>query len=107
MSTGGSKPSRVVLQNGLFGGVDVVELFTGSKRNILHCSAPAQAQRYATELAVRDGAQLVHLDELPPASVCPKCGHSGPTDVDFGTRVLRGRRVPQSWCRPCRLGRAR
>lgn len=102
MSTGGKRPSRVVLQDALFGGVDVVELFTGNKRNVLHCASAAGATRQASALAQRDGAELVHLAEVPSTSTCPRCGQTGDTQSLFGTRELRGRLLPQSWCRSCR-----
>jgi hypothetical protein len=35
---------------------------------------------------------------------CPRCGRRGPTERDFGTRLLNGKRRPQSWCRGCRAG---
>lgn len=37
---------------------------------------------------------------------CPRCHYRGPIERDFGTRVLRGEVVPQSWCRLCRAGRS-
>lgn len=104
MSTGGKRPSRVVLQDALFGGVDVVELFSGNKRNVLHCASSTRATRQASALAERDGAELVHLAEVPTTSTCPKCGTTGDTQALFGTRELRGRLLPQSWCRSCRRG---
>ncbi len=44
---------------------------------------------------------------LTGKSECPHCGHKGPIERDFGTRVLRGDVVPQSWCRICASGRTR
>lgn len=41
-------------------------------------------------------------DELPSEKRCPSCGHVGPTDIDFGYRVMRGKRKPQSYCKRCR-----
>lgn len=41
----------------------------------------------------------------PPAAVrasCPRCGHCGPVDRDFGTRRVNGEVRAQSWCRGCR-----
>lgn len=104
MSTGGKRPSRVVLQDALFGGVDVVELFCGNKRNVLHCPSSAGASRQASALAERDGAELVHLADVPVTSTCPQCGTTGDTQAVFGIRELRGRLLPQSWCRSCRRG---
>ncbi len=97
MSTGGKRPSRVVLQ-------DVVELFSGNKRNVLHCASSTRAARQALALAERDGAELAHLAEVPTTSTCPKCGTTGDTQALFGTRELRGRLLQQSWCRSCRRG---
>lgn len=33
---------------------------------------------------------------------CPKCGHEGPVDPDFGVKVRRGLVHAQSWCKKCR-----
>ena len=33
---------------------------------------------------------------------CPKCGHTGPVNPDFGIRVVRGVERLQSWCADCR-----
>jgi hypothetical protein len=33
---------------------------------------------------------------------CPRCGHTGPVDPDFGTRIVKGVVRLQSWCQGCR-----
>lgn len=33
---------------------------------------------------------------------CPRCGHVGPVDPDFGIRKVRGVERRQSWCHECR-----
>jgi len=62
------------------------------------------------ELAKR-GAGLQNPDSvkrmLSQWTTCPHCGHRGPIDKDFGTRVMRGEVHPQSWCRRCRATRGR
>jgi hypothetical protein len=36
---------------------------------------------------------------------CPHCKREGLTvEADFGYRTIRGKKVPQPWCRPCRNG---
>lgn len=61
----------------------------------------------ALELVVKHGrATFARPSEAPYRKRCPKCGWTGLTDQDFGMRTLRGRRVPQSWCRLCRKSAA-
>ena len=38
----------------------------------------------------------------PAIACCPRCGHTGPIDRDFGTRRVNGEVRAQSWCRNCR-----
>ncbi len=33
---------------------------------------------------------------------CPKCGHTGFAEKDFGLYTKRGKKVAQNWCRNCR-----
>ncbi len=61
-------------------------------------AAPADLLTALSKLGVTS-AQLAVLREV---SVCPRCGHEGPTVRDFGVRVLGGKVKSQSWCRLCR-----
>ncbi|WP_375768679.1 hypothetical protein NR798_44550 [Archangium gephyra] len=56
----------------------------------------------ALKLVVQHGRQLAKEIGKTALSRCPRCGHVGPTEQDFGTRIIRGERRPQSWCRNCR-----
>jgi hypothetical protein len=56
----------------------------------------------ALALVVRHGRQQAKELGKTALSRCPRCGHVGPTERDFGTRIIRGERRPQSWCRGCR-----
>ena len=53
---------------------------------------------------------VVEVHAVPETKECPKCGHVGPTEADFGIRRMResrGTRIvirPQSQCRSCRMG---
>jgi hypothetical protein len=59
---------------------------------------------FATALAlvVEHGRHASNRVGIPRTSRCPRCGHAGDTVRDFGTRMLGGKRRPQSWCRACR-----
>ncbi|HEX8439627.1 hypothetical protein [Archangium sp.] len=56
----------------------------------------------ALALVVQHGRKLAKEVGKTALSRCPRCGHVGPTQQDFGTRIIRGERRPQSWCRSCR-----
>jgi hypothetical protein len=56
----------------------------------------------ALALVVENGRQQAREHGVTSLSRCPKCDHVGPTSQDFGYRVIRGERRPQSWCRGCR-----
>ncbi len=56
----------------------------------------------ALALVVQHGKQQAKEVGKTALSRCPRCGHVGPTERDFGTRLIRGERRPQSWCRNCR-----
>lgn len=61
----------------------------------------------ALELVVKHGRESgAPVAPAPYRKRCPKCGWTGLTDRDFGMRTLRGRQVPQSWCRLCRRAAA-
>lgn len=61
---------------------------------------------YAASISQLDGIELTltSLDELD-ISRCPKCRIVGEVDTWFGTRLVGGHRIPQSWCRICRSTR--
>jgi hypothetical protein len=107
-SGSGSDPRnrpRVVRQAALFGGTDV--LCHGEngriRTNRLHCDSDAQAAAIVRQTRQLERAELVELPNTPLETCrCPRCGRTGSLDKDFGTRVLDGRRRPQSWCRTCR-----
>lgn len=42
------------------------------------------------------------IDWKKETHTCPKCGHTGRVDPDFGTRTVRGIVLRQSWCVTCR-----
>lgn len=42
------------------------------------------------------------IDWTKEEHTCPKCGHKGMVDPDFGYRVVRGVERKQSWCTTCR-----
>jgi hypothetical protein len=56
----------------------------------------------ALALVVEHGRQKAREIGVTALSRCPRCGHVGPTEQDFGYRIMRGERRPQSWCRGCR-----
>jgi len=57
----------------------------------------------ALKLVVQLGREKAKEVGKTALSRCPRCGHVGPTEQDFGTRVMKGgERRPQSWCRSCR-----
>ncbi len=57
------------------------------------------------ELASRGVTTTPPENLLTGKATCPKCGHHGKIEADFGTRVMRGSVWPQSWCRLCRGGK--
>ncbi len=42
------------------------------------------------------------VDWTKVKTTCRKCGHKGTVFPDFGTRMVRGRRLKQAWCSRCR-----
>ncbi len=110
MSTGDPRDRpRVVRQVALFGGTDVLCLYGENGRirtNRLHCDSDAKASAIVRQTRQLERAELVELPGGPlETHRCPRCGRTGSLDKDFGTRVLGGRRRPQSWCRACRSRR--
>ncbi len=63
------------------------------EKNSVHSLASAQLDSIELELTGLGEFQLCR---------CPKCKTIGELGTWFGTRVIRGRSVPQSYCRVCR-----
>lgn len=96
---------RVLEQGNLLGGADLMLVRNGSgRKKRARQTGPGPKLGFATALAlvVRHGRQLAKEVGKTALSRCPRCGHVGPTERDFGTRTIRGERRPQSWCRNCR-----
>jgi len=101
--------SRVLEQHNLLGGSDVVALIgRGRKkvRKVVHVDEKAKVGfAAALALVVEYGRKARETMEMPKRKRCPHCGRLGLTGEDFGTRVIRGQRKPQSWCRDCRAAK--
>jgi hypothetical protein len=96
---------RVLEQGNLLGGADLMPVQSGSgrkKRARKLGAGPKLGFATALALVVQHGRQLAKEVGKTALSRCPRCGHVGPTEQDFGTRIIRGERRPQSWCRNCR-----
>ncbi|WP_257451411.1 hypothetical protein [Archangium lipolyticum] len=96
---------RVLEQGNLLDGAYLVPGLNGTgdkKRARKKKAAPKPGFVTALALAVQQGRQLAKEVGKTALSRCPRCGHVGPTQRDFGTRIIRGERRPQSWCRNCR-----
>lgn len=96
---------RVLEQGNLLGGMDLMPVQSGSGRKKRARKAgpgPKLGFAAALKLVVQHGRQLAKEIGKTALSRCPRCGHVGPTEQDFGTRIIRGERRPQSWCRSCR-----
>ncbi|MBF5040958.1 hypothetical protein FGE12_01040 [Aggregicoccus sp. 17bor-14] len=100
-----SHTTRVLEQRNLLGGADLVTQITRGKRTeqrTLHVDGRWKVG-FAAALALVVGHGRQEANEAVPSMTrCPRCGLMGRTDEDFGTRVIRGQRRPQSWCRSCR-----
>ncbi len=42
------------------------------------------------------------VDPRTGIKTCPKCGHQGPGEADFGIKEVAGVVRVQSWCKSCR-----
>jgi hypothetical protein len=97
---------RVLEQHNLLGGTDLLPVTGSSKRRRTKTFHVPTERRmgFAMALALVVAGGKKQARELGTTSLsrCPRCGHMGPTLRDFGTRVIRGERRPQSWCRGCR-----
>ena len=101
---------RVVEQQDLLGGAELVYSDRRRRARRVHIDGRFKVG-FAAALALILGRAKEenplapeHVESLTP---CPHCGREGSTEALFGTRVLNGERVPQSWCRPCRRAGSR
>ncbi|MBZ4420527.1 hypothetical protein [Myxococcus sp. RHSTA-1-4] len=105
-STSPSSPSRVLEQRNLLGGMDLMPVLGRGNRKRGRSFHIASTGRIgfaaALALVVEHGRQKAKEIGVTSLSRCPRCGHMGPTEQDFGYRIMRGERRPQSWCRGCR-----
>lgn len=98
-----SAAHTLVEQQNLLGGTDLVETGRRRKRGgAVRVAQPRLGFARALALVVAYGRQEARERGTTALSRCPRCGHVGPTEQDFGLRVIRGERRPQSWCRACR-----
>lgn len=95
---------RVLEQGNLLDGADLMPVRneSGRKKRARKSGAGPLGFAAALKLVVQHGRQLAKEIGKTALSRCPRCGHVGPTEQDFGTRIIRGERRPQSWCRSCR-----
>jgi hypothetical protein len=98
--------THVLEQRNLLGGTDLVPILGGGRRKRARQFHVASDRRLgfavALALVVEHGRQKARETGVTSLSRCPRCDHVGPTAQDFGYRVIRGERRPQSWCRGCR-----
>jgi hypothetical protein len=98
--------THVLEQRNLLGGTDLVPIVGGGKRRRARQFHVASEKKLgfaaALALVVEHGKQLARETGVTSMTRCPRCDHVGPTKKDFGYRVIRGERRPQSWCRGCR-----
>jgi hypothetical protein len=91
-------------QQSLLGPADLVA--SAERRGLPHPLhlAPPWKVGFAAALAlvVEHGKKAQDRAHLPARRRCPRCRRLGDTLRDFGIRLVRGRRLPQSWCRTCR-----
>jgi len=97
-------PGRVIEQQSLLGGIDLVTptVRRGAGRTVHVDSRWKVGFAAALALVVEHGKKAQERAEMPPRARCPRCQRLGDTVRDFGVRLVRGRRIPQSWCRSCR-----
>lgn len=98
--------TQVLEQGNLLGGTDLVPVIGGGKRKRARQFHVASDRPLgfakALALVVEHGRQKARETGVTSLSRCPRCDHVGPTAKDFGYRIIRGERRPQSWCRGCR-----
>ena len=95
---------RILGQGDLLGENNLMPVLNGGgrKKRARKPEAPKPGFAEALKLVVKLGRERAKEVGKTALSRCPRCGHVGPTEQDFGTRVIRGERRPQSWCRNCR-----
>jgi hypothetical protein len=98
---------RVLEQGNLLGGADLVPVEREGRRKKrsrpLHVGAKSRLGfAAALALVVTRGREKAKERGETWLSRCPRCGHIGPTEQDFGIRLMKGGPRPQSWCRTCR-----
>src|SRR5688572_12605133 len=93
-----SGPGAVVEQRNLFGGVDVCAVYGRTRINASE-SSDEGASGWANLVEQVEAGDTPAADAI---AACPRCGHVGPTEEDFGFRRRAGHPFPQSWCRRCR-----
>jgi hypothetical protein len=90
-------------QQSLLGGVELVAVSPPGGGPGLHVESRWKVGfAAALALVVEHGKKAQERAELPSRTRCPRCQRLGDTLRDFGIRIIRGRRMPQSWCRTCR-----
>jgi hypothetical protein len=100
-----SHTTRVLEQRNLLGGADLVTHVTRGNRTqqrTLHVDGRWKVGFAAALALVVANGRKERGEPVPSMTRCPRCGLMGRTDEDFGTRVVRGQRRAQSWCRTCR-----
>lgn len=96
------KYGRLAEQNARRGHERVERLFAeGERRRPTHSARLAKLSA-APRLGPLFEAERPSPDSTVATRECPRCGHVGPLEQDFGCRVLKDGRRPQSWCRKCR-----
>ena len=97
---------RILGQEDLLGEAYRMPVLNGGGRKKRARKQEAEAKpgfATALKLVVKLGRERAKEVGKTALSRCPRCGHVGPTEQDFGTRVMKGgERRPQSWCRSCR-----
>jgi hypothetical protein len=100
------KAKHVIEQRNLLGGSDLVPILKagkGKKARQFHIASEGRVGfAVALALVVEHGRQKAKETGITSMTRCPRCNHEGPTAQDFGYRIIRGERRPQSWCRGCR-----
>jgi hypothetical protein len=99
-----ARPGRMMEQQSLLGGIDLVAPAErrGQGRTLHVDSRWKVGFAAALALVVEHGKKAQERAQLPARTRCPRCQRMGDTLRDFGLRSMRGRRLPQSWCRTCR-----
>ncbi len=103
-----ARPGRIIEQQSLLGGMDLVTptIMRGARRTVHVDTRWKVGFAAALALVVEHGKKAQERGAMPARARCPRCQRLGDTQRDFGVRLVRGRRIPQSWCRSCRSGHA-